>query len=124
MGRLLLVALGGVLGATARYGVAGFVHRQFGGTFPLGTLLINLVGCVAIGVVSYLSDDRAVIGPDARLFLAIGVLGSFTTFSTFGYETFAMLQDGSTRPAIWNVVASVGLGIPAVWLGRLLARTF
>jgi CrcB protein len=117
---VLLVALGGALGAMARYGLGGWIHRYVS-TFPAGTLTINVLGCFVIGGVLYLTVDRPTLSPEARLFLAIGVLGGFTTFSTFGYETFEMLRDGAVVPALANAGASVGLGLLAVWLGHVTA---
>ena len=115
---LLLVGLGGFLGSIARYGLAGLVHRYAGASFPWGTLAVNVLGCFAIGAVLHLVLDRAALGPDARLFLAVGVLGGFTTFSAFGWETLELLRNGQLGPALLNVAGNVVLGLGAVWLGR------
>lgn len=119
----LLVGTGGFLGAVARYAVSGAVHRFTGfPAFPYGTLVVNLAGCAAIGLLAGWVETRQVLGPEARLFLFIGVLGSFTTFSTFGYETLALLRDGATIRAAANVLLHVGLGIGAAWGGLTLSR--
>jgi CrcB protein len=118
----LWVAAGGVLGALGRFWLAGAVHRWLGAGFPFGTFAVNALGCLAIGAVLYLTEERPALGPEARLFVAIGVLGSFTTFSTFGLETFAMLRERDLVPAVLNVFGSVAVGLLAVWLGHALAR--
>ena len=88
-----MVGSGGFLGALARYGLSGLVHRQVRlTTFPYGTLVVNLMGCFAIGVVSGLAECRQLFGPELRTFTLIGILGGFTTFSTLGSETFAMIR--------------------------------
>lgn len=120
--KLLIVGLGGFIGAVARYGISGLVHRYGGDTFPWGTLAVNVIGCFLIGALVYFTTDRAVLSPNARLFVQIGILGAFTTFSTFGYETLELIRDRSFLPAIANVGANVLLGIFSVWLGRYLFR--
>jgi len=120
--KLLIVGMGGFIGAVARYGLSGLVHRYGGDAFPWGTLVVNVTGCFLIGGLIYLAADRAVLSPNTRLFLLIGVLGAFTTFSTFGYETLELLRDRSFWPALANVGANVVIGVFAVWLGRFLFR--
>jgi len=120
--KLLIVGMGGFIGAVARYGATGFVHRHGGDFFPWGTLAINVTGCFLIGALVYFATDRAVLSPNVRLFLQIGILGAFTTFSTFGYETVELIRDRSFGPALANVGANVLLGVFAVWLGRYLFR--
>lgn len=122
MVKILIVALGGALGAVARYGLSGLIHRHFKGGFPVGTLAVNAVGCLAIGGLLYLVEDRSMLGPRTRLFLAIGILGSFTTFSSFGYETMELLREGAFGMALVNVAGNVILGLGAVWLGRILLK--
>ena len=122
MTKLLLIGAGGCLGALARYGVMRLVHRWFQGALPLGTLTVNVLGCLTIGGMMHLVEDRQMIGPNARLFLMIGLLGAFTTFSTFGYETLALTRGGSLRLALMNVGLHVVVGLTAVWLGHTLLR--
>ncbi len=116
-----LIGLGWFLGALARYGMGGWVHRRLPlTTFPWGTLAVNLAGCLAIGALAGLMESRQVFGPQARLFAMIGLLGGFTTFSTFGWETLAMLHDGEILRATANVGVQVIGGLLLVWLGYAL----
>ena len=116
-----MVGSGGFIGALARYGLSGLVHRQVPfATFPYGTMAVNLIGCCAIGVIAGLAESRQLFGPEFRTFALIGVLGGFTTFSTFGYETFAMLRDAEYLRVAANVGVHVVLGLALVWLGYAL----
>ena len=124
MFELLAVGVGGFLGAIARYGLSGLVHRHYDGAFPLGTLAVNVLGCFAIGALMTLVEDRQVLSPGTRLFLMIGLLGSMTTFSTLGHETFELLRDSALRLALWNIAGNVLLGIAAVGLGRATVKLF
>jgi len=118
---VLLVGCGGALGAVARYGVGGLVHRNPAlAGFPFGTLAVNLLGCLLIGLGAGLADARQAIGPEARLFLFVGVLGGFTTFSSFGYETVALLRDHEFLRAGLNAGLNVFAGLLLVWLGYAL----
>ena len=120
----LIIGSGGFLGALARYGLSGLVHRQVPfTTFPYGTLAVNLLGCLAIGVITGLVESRQLFGPEFRRFALIGILGAFTTFSTFGYETFAMLRDDEYIRAAVNVGMHVILGLVLVWLGYALTTS-
>jgi CrcB protein len=123
MDKVLLVGLGGFLGSILRYGVGGWVGRwKVGWTFPIETLLINVAGCLVIGLLAGWSDARGVLSGTTRAFLFIGVLGGFTTFSTFGYETFQLLRDGQWPAAALSTGLQVGLGVTGVWAGHVLAR--
>ena len=116
------VGLGGFLGTLARYGLAGVVQRQVPlSTFPYGTLAVNLLGCFAIGALAGLADSRHLFAPQFRTFALIGVLGGFTTFSSFGYETFAMIRDAEYLRAMANVGVHLLGGLALVWLGYTLA---
>jgi fluoride exporter len=120
--RTLLAGSGGFVGAATRYWLGGLVHRVLGASFPYGTLVINVSGCLAIGFLGVMAEERLVLGPGARVFWMIGVLGGYTTFSSFGYETMALLREGSAGAALLNVGAQVVLGLLAVWAGAALAR--
>lgn len=123
MVNLTLVGLGGFFGSMARYALDGLVYRLLREPlFPYGTLFINVLGCFLIGLLSGLAEQRGLFTGETRAFLLIGVLGGFTTFSTFGYETFALLRDGQALPAVLNIFFQVGLGVGGVWLGYALAR--
>ena len=117
----LMVGAGGFIGSILRYTVAGLVQRTFPlSGFPYGTLVVNISGCVGIGLISGLAESRHIISPEARLFLLFGLLGGFTTFSTFAYEGFEMLRDGQFAKAIANMTGQVVVGCFAVWAGHAL----
>lgn len=117
-----VVGLGGACGAVLRFVVGGAVHRWMSsGGFPYGTLVVNLVGCFLIGWLIGLSEVRQLFGPSMRGFLLIGFLGGFTTFSTFGYETFAFLREQQILLACVNVSVQVILGVALVALGYVLS---
>ena len=115
------VALGGALGSMARYGSAAFVARVAGATFPWGTLAVNVAGSLIIGFVATLiaPGGRLLVTADARAFVLIGVLGGFTTFSSFSLETLNLARDGEWLYAATNIVASLALCLTAVWLGHM-----
>lgn len=119
----LLVGAGGFVGATGRYLVSGLVHRLLPATlFPVGTLSVNVLGSFAIGLLGGLASSRGVLSGDVRLFVFIGVLGGFTTFSTFAYETMALVTDAEVLPALANVLLHLTVCLGAVWLGGALSR--
>ena len=123
MDKVLLVGIGGALGSILRYGAGGLLGRlKAGWTFPLETLIINVVGCVAIGLLAGLSESRGMFTGATRAFLFIGLLGGFTTFSTFGYETFQLMRDGQWFSATLSTSLQIGLGIGGVWAGYALTR--
>lgn len=121
MHAFLTVAIGGALGSVARYGLGTLLMNhasvQWGTRFPVGTLAINLLGCLLIGVVAGLADKLGVLASPLRLFLVTGVLGGFTTFSSFGLETMLLLKAGEIGLALAYVLASVLLGVALVALG-------
>ena len=122
MDKVLLVGIGGAIGSILRYGVGGLVGRlKAGWTFPLETLIINVVGCVVIGWLAGLSESRGMFTGATRAFLFIGLLGGFTTFSTFGYETFQLLRDGQWVDATLSTSLQIALGIGGVWAGYAAA---
>ena len=118
----LAVALGGALGAMARYGISGWVHGATGTVFPLGTLLVNIIGSFVIGIVLQVSTDRFVVSPEMRLFLTTGFCGGLTTFSTFSYETLRLIEDQQWAAAGGNTLLNVVLCLGAVFLGVVVAR--
>jgi CrcB protein len=121
--QLLLIGLGGFAGTILRYLIGGWIQASAGtSAFPWGTLTINLLGCFGIGLLAELIDARGFLRPEWRGVLMVGVLGGFTTFSAFANETVNAARDAAMHTALLNVFASVGLGLIAVWGGRLLAH--
>jgi CrcB protein len=120
--KLLYVGLGGFFGAVARYGLSGLVQDRSTGTYPLGTLTVNVLGCLLIGLLMYMVTARQLLSPQTRLFLMIGLLGSFTTFSTVGYETFHYLRLERLGLALANVGANILLGLAAVAAGWIAGK--
>ena len=117
-----LVGTGGFIGAIARYGISGLVQRSAAlSSFPYGTLAVNMLGCLLIGIAVGLVDSRQVFGPDFKLFAVVGLLGGFTTWSTFGYETLTLLREAEYLRATANVAIHVMLGLVLVWTGYALA---
>jgi CrcB protein len=114
----VLVALGGALGSLARWALSGWLlHLTPGWRFPLGTFIVNLAGCLVIGLLGGLIVKHDFFSPEGRIFLLTGICGGFTTFSAFGLETFYLLRRHETLVAGGYVAASAGLGILAVWIG-------
>jgi fluoride exporter len=122
MGNILLAGVGGFIGSVSRYLLSGYVQQwSRSGNFPYGTLAVNIIGCLVIGFLSQLADARGVLTSESRIFLFVGVLGGFTTFSAFGNETVNLWRGGESLLAFANIAAQVVLGLGAVWLGRILA---
>lgn len=120
MANILLVGFGGFLGSVLRYLVNGS-FQQTAKEFPLGTLLVNVIGCFVIGFLSHLAEERGMFADRARAFMFVGILGGFTTFSSFGNETLRLARADQMTSALVNVGANVILGLLAVWLGHMLA---
>ena len=124
MQNYLLVFVGGGVGAAARYWLAGMVHQRLGSGFPAGTMVVNILGCFLIGFLMSTLEDRFVVYPSLRIFLTIGILGGFTTFSSFSFETIALLRDGELFYAGANVMLSVVVCLAGTWLGSSLGKIF
>ncbi len=121
--RLLLVGTGGFLGAALRYIVTAWVHKIMDNPwFPYGTLAVNVAGCFAIGFLAGVAESRASFSSEARLFVFVGVIGGFTTYSSFAYETYTLARDAQHFSAAANVALQLALGLAAVWIGAILAR--
>jgi CrcB protein len=120
--RLVLVAVGGAIGSVLRYTLDGVVYRWLPATFPYGTFIVNVIGCGVFGLVFGVGEQRLLVGSPARTFLLIGVLGGFTTFSTFAFESVQLLRAGQWWLAGVNVVGQVVLGFAALWIGFTLGR--
>ena len=120
--RLTLIAIFGAVGTLARYGLQGLVQIRVASTFPYGTLLINLTGCFLLGVIGQFTLNRMVLSPDWRVAIAVGFFGGYTTFSSFGWETAKMLEDGEWARATAYVAASVVAGLLLSVAGIRLAN--
>ena len=115
---IVLVGIGGFFGAVMRYLVTEWAQDIFHAlSLPYGTITVNIIGCLLIGLLAGLSENRNLLGPETRALLLIGVLGGFTTFSAFGFETVELLRDGKSMAAFSNVGLQVCLGLAAVWVG-------
>jgi CrcB protein len=124
MVKIILVLLGGAVGTGFRYGLSSLVYSRIESpTFPYANLIINVSGSFAIGVLAELFNDRVLVSPAIRAALLTGLLGGYTTFSSFSYETFSLIRDGEWFRATLNAVGSVLLGLIAVWLGVRLAQS-
>jgi CrcB protein len=119
---LVLVFVGGGIGSVCRYAMATVLQRNAPGPFPVGTFWVNLVGCFAIGLVGALGLERATISPEARTFLMVGILGGFTTFSSFAWETLGLLGVKDVLRATLYVGGSVFLGLLGAFVGRAIGR--
>jgi CrcB protein len=117
MTKWLLIAGGGALGSVLRYAIQGWVQRAAAGSFPAGTLAVNVIGCAAIGFLTALFTGPFLIREEYRIGLTVGILGGFTTFSTFGLESFTLMNAGQLGLMALNIILSCVLGLIAVWAG-------
>ena len=122
MQKTILIGLAGLAGTLLRYWLAGFVARQYGETFPWGTMAVNLIGCFITGAVFYLTEERFLISPAVRTVILIGLLGGFTTFSSYGLQTFTLMRDGEFGMATLNVAVSNVVGLMMLWVGYVLGK--
>jgi CrcB protein len=122
MTKWLLIAVGGAFGSILRYAIQGWMQRAINTNFPLGTLVVNLIGCALIGFLTATLTGPKMIREEYRIGIIVGVLGGFTTFSAFGFETFSLANDRQFAFAALNIVLSCGLGLLAVWAGYRAAE--
>lgn len=122
MWEILIVALGGGIGAVSRYLTSNWAIARLGTDFPYGTLIVNIVGCFIIGLFMALAVDRLNISPYWRLFVTVGFLGGLTTFSSFSYETLNLLENSMLLPAFYNIGLNLFGGLGAAWLGVGLVK--
>lgn len=122
MTNILLVGFGGFIGSILRYLASGYVQQVSKSVgFPYGTLVVNVIGCFVIGFLAQLAEIRGVFTTESRLFVFVGILGGFTTFSSFGNETLNLARDSQMMSALANIGANVVIGLIAVWLGRTVS---
>jgi len=123
MYRIFLVGVAGLTGTLARYWLSGWADERWGMTFPIGTLIVNLVGCLAMGFLFHATAERFLVDPIIRTAILVGFLGGFTTFSSFGIQTFTLLRDGEVFLATLNIVVSNVVGIALVWAGYAVSKS-
>ena len=122
MTNILLVGLGGFIGSVMRYLLSGYIQGSTKSVdFPFGTLAVNVIGCFVIGFLSQLAEGRGMFTSESRAFVFVGILGGFTTFSSFGNETLNLARDSQMVNAFANIAANVIIGLFAVWLGRTVS---
>ena len=119
---LWYIAAGSAIGGVSRYLLGGLIQRQTAGTFPLGTLVINISGSFLLGMILRYAVETPTLTPEARAFLTVGLCGGYTTFSSFSYETVALMEDGQWSRGAVYVILSVGLSVLATFLGLAAAR--
>jgi len=119
---LLAVFAGGGLGSLFRYGLSGVVYRMAGQDFPFGTLAVNIGGSLLLGFLAEITESRMLLPPALKMFFTIGLCGGFTTFSTFSFETYTLISQGSLMPAMINIVLSLLLCLAGIFAGIQLAR--
>ena len=122
MEKTILIGLAGLVGTLFRYWLSGYVAQRYGETFPWGTMAVNLVGCFLAGAIFYLTEERFLVSPTVRTIVLMGFLGGFTTFSSFGLQTFTLLRDGEFGLATLNVVTANVLGLLMVWTGYVAVK--
>ena len=120
--QLLAIAGGGALGAVFRFGISNGIYRLLGRDFPYGTLAVNVIGSLLMGVLFTLLVERMDVSAEWRAGVLVGLLGAFTTFSTFSFETLALFDAGAPLKALLNIIASVVLCLAATWFGMILGR--
>jgi fluoride exporter len=121
--QIVLVGVGSLIGGVLRYGLSTWVHRVLDNPwFPYGTLAVNGLGCLIIGFLAGLAESRSAFTSNARLFIFVGILGGFTTFSSFALETFSLARDTQSAAALVNVGVQLVLGLAAVWIGNVAAH--
>ena len=115
--KILYIGIGGFVGAILRYWISGITYNKFGIAFPYGTFVVNVIGAFILGLLITLTESRFIIHPTLKVAITIGILGAFTTFSTFCYETVALLQTGDFLKAFLNIFLSLLFGIAAILAG-------
>lgn len=120
--KLLLIAASGAVGTLARFGLSGLVQASYKGGMPLGTFVVNMIGCLLFGFVWTLSEEKLAISSEARIIILVGFMGAFTTFSTFAFETATLIRDSQWLMAAGNILAQNIIGIAFLFIGIALGR--
>ena len=115
--KIIYIGMGGFIGAVLRYWISGITYDKFGISFPYGTFVVNITGAFILGLFIALTENRFILHPSLKVAITIGILGAFTTFSTFCYETVALIQTGNFVKAFLNIVLSVLIGLIAILAG-------
>jgi fluoride exporter len=122
MYKILLIAAAGLVGTLARYWLSGWADQHWGGAFPTGTLVVNLACCLAVGFLFHATEEKYLVDPAIRSAVLVGLLGGFTTFSSFGVQTFNLFRDGEIFLASANILISNVAGLMLVWIGYAVSR--
>ena len=122
MYKIFLIGIAGLVGTLARYWLSGWGDRWWGGSFPFGTMIVNLTGCLAIGFLFHAIGEKYLIDPVVRSVVLVGFLGGFTTFSSFAVQSFNLLRDGEVFLASANILVSNIVGLILVWVGYAISR--
>ena len=122
MYKILLIVVAGLLGTLARYWLSGWLDPRWCATFPIGTMLVNLTGCLTIGFLFHATGEKYLIDPVIRTAILVGFLGGFTTFSSFAVQTFNLMRDGEVFLAGANLLISNAIGLIFVWAGYAVSR--
>jgi CrcB protein len=122
MYKILMIGFAGLVGTLARYWLSGWGDQWWGGTFPFGTFIVNAVGCLLMGVLFHITQEKYLVDPVARAVVLVGFLGGFTTFSSFAIQSFNLLRDGELFLAGANILLSNAVGLFLVWVGYAISR--
>jgi fluoride exporter len=120
--KIIYIGFGGAIGAISRYMISGWVHSKYEGMLPLGTLIVNMLGTFILGFFMVVFTEKSIFTPATRSMIGIGILGAFTTFSTFSVETMNLIELSLWKTAFINVTVSVFAGLFFAWLGSSIAR--
>ena len=120
--KIFLIAISGAVGTLARFGLSGLVQASYKGNLPLGTFVVNMIGCLLFGFIWTISEEKLAISGEARLIILVGFMGAFTTFSTFAFETTALIRDSQWLMAAGNILAQNIIGIVFLFIGIALGR--
>lgn len=123
--QIIIIGIGGFIGTVSRFLVSALINKNFDPlVFPYGTLIVNISGCLLIGLLGGLAEMKGYFSNETRIFLFVGILGSYTTFATFGYETLSLLRQSNHIAAFGNIFFQFVIGLIAVWIGYSISKIF